>query len=470
MAKILIIDDEQIIRDRLKSLLELDKYNTFTAEDGIRGLVLFDKERPDVVLVDIKMPKMDGIEVLKRIKEKSTDSEVIVITGHGGVDTAIEALKEGAFGYIQKPVEFDELEIDIKKALERQEMKRSLDTYVNRLERMVKEWETTFNSVRDMISIHDDNFMIVKVNSAFAEKYKSKPADFVGKSCHEVLHHSDKPIQQCLYNRIKENKEPCVADFFEDSLGIYLEASVSPILNDKGEITGSVHVTKDITKRKKMEEEIMKSLREKEVLLREIHHRVKNNLQIISSLLDLQLNRTDDNKTREILIKSRNRVKSMSLIHEQLYGSENLSSIDFSEYIRSLTNDLLYSYKDDSLDISLVMDIDNIVFNIETAIPCGLIINELLSNALKHAFPNLNSGEIQITLHSLDDNWYKLLFSDNGVGLTVDVENPNRTSLGLRLVKSLSMQLDGEMKVDVNNGTTFSIEFKDQVDSDTSSL
>ncbi len=141
MARILIIDDDRIIRERLKKLLDLEDHRTSIAEDGRQGLDLFRRERPDIVLLDIKMPGMDGIEVLKKIKKgpkTQARAEVIIITGHGEVKTAIEALKEGAFEYIQKPIEFDELEIQIRKALEKQEMQRKID-------------EKGLSAVRDMI-------------------------------------------------------------------------------------------------------------------------------------------------------------------------------------------------------------------------------------------------------------------------------------------------------------------------------
>lgn len=134
MAKILVIDDEKIIRDRLKKLLELDGHDAFVAEDGANGLEVFRREKPDIIFVDIKMPGMDGIEVLKRIRENSSKTEVIIITGHGGVETAIQALQQGAFDYITKPIEYDELEIDINKALAKQELERKLAEHVKSLE------------------------------------------------------------------------------------------------------------------------------------------------------------------------------------------------------------------------------------------------------------------------------------------------------------------------------------------------
>ena len=139
MAKILVVDDDKTLRERLKRLLDLDDHEIFIAENGMRGLEVFDKEGPEIVILDIKMPGMDGIEVLWKIKERSDVTEVIIITGHGGVETAIEAMKGGAFGYIQKPIEYDELEIEIKKVLEKQEMKKKLDEHVLNLESAIKE-------------------------------------------------------------------------------------------------------------------------------------------------------------------------------------------------------------------------------------------------------------------------------------------------------------------------------------------
>ena len=139
MTKILVIDDDKDLRERLKRLLELNDYQTYTAENGEKGLEIFDKESPQIALVDIRMPGIDGIEVLKKIKQKSEETEIIIITGHGAIDSAIEAVREGAFSYIQKPIEYERLSLDIKSALEKQEMRRKLDEYVHNLEQVVEE-------------------------------------------------------------------------------------------------------------------------------------------------------------------------------------------------------------------------------------------------------------------------------------------------------------------------------------------
>jgi PAS domain S-box-containing protein len=215
----------------------------------------------------------------------------------------------------------------------------------------------------------------------------------------------------------------------------------------------------DITERRKADDEVKKSLIEKENLLKEIHHRVKNNMQIISSLLSLQTHYVDDDVVK-VLEGSQKRVKSMALVHEKLYHSKSLSKIDMADYIQSLASELFFSYLVKEGQIKLITEIENIEFNIETAIPCGLIINELVSNSLKHAFPNERKGKINISLKSKTDQ-YELIIMDDGIGLSNDFELENINSLGLQLVNSLIHQLDGEMEIDHDQGTKFIITFKE---------
>ena len=245
-------------------------------------------------------------------------------------------------------------------------------------------------------------------------------------------------------------------------------------------------ISRDITERKKAEEGVKASLKEKELLLREIHHRVKNNLQIISSLLSLQTSYTKDNETRNVLEESQNRVKSMAIAHEKLYNSENLVKIDFKDYVNDLTDSLFLTYKINENRIKLNKKIDNIFFDVNTLIPCGLILNELVTNSLKHAFPAIEShdltnekfsdpmtvcsegfselpnktNEIRIELHQ-SKNKFMLIVSDNGIGLPKNVDFKDTESLGLKLVTSLIKQLDGTIEIDKTEGTTFRIIFKE---------
>jgi len=215
----------------------------------------------------------------------------------------------------------------------------------------------------------------------------------------------------------------------------------------------------EVKERKKAEEKIKASLDEKELLLEEIHHRVKNNLQIVSSLLDLQAVRLKGKENVELFQESRNRVKSMSLIHEQLYQSEDLANINFDKYIQKLVVNLSRSYGISSDNILFKINVKDVFLSIDKAIPCGLIISELATNSLKHGFPDDKKGEINIDFHLDKNNNYSLIVRDNGVGIPEDFIFQTTKSLGLQLVNMLTQQLKGSIELDRTYGTTFKITF-----------
>jgi len=218
----------------------------------------------------------------------------------------------------------------------------------------------------------------------------------------------------------------------------------------------------EVVERQKAQHQAETSLKEKELLLREIHHRVKNNLQIVSSLLRLQSRRIDDAKTVEILNDSRSRISAMSLIHESLYKPSSLSSVSLREYVLELTFKLFDFYGVDADLIALVIDVEPITLNIDTATPCGLIINELVTNSLKYAFPAERSGAITITMKRTGESGYLLQVGDNGVGLPPVLDIRQTQSLGLQLVVNLvEKQLQGELEVRRDRGTTYVITFQE---------
>jgi PAS domain S-box-containing protein len=214
----------------------------------------------------------------------------------------------------------------------------------------------------------------------------------------------------------------------------------------------------DITERKHAEEQIRASLKEKEVLLKEIHHRVKNNLQIITSLLSLQAQELTDPTVLAMFAESQHRVRSMALVHEQLYHSENLARIDFAAYTRTLTMNLFHAYGV-SGRIGLQLNLADVWLSLDTAIPCGLLINELVSNALKHAFPDARAGEVLIGLDANSAGGWTLRVSDNGIGFPAHVDFREPSSLGLRLVNMLAYQLDGTLALECESGTMFVVTF-----------
>ena len=222
----------------------------------------------------------------------------------------------------------------------------------------------------------------------------------------------------------------------------------------------TVGAVADITERKSAEEKIEVSLKEKEMLLREVHHRVKNNMQVISSLLGLQSGYIEEKKYMEMFRDSQNRINSMSLIHEKLYRSTDFSKIEFNEYIRDLAIGLFQSHGVKSGTIELILNIENVSLGIDHAIPCGLIINELITNSLKYAFPEDRKGELKVSLRKFNENMVELAISDNGVGIPYDVDFRKTESLGLRLVTILAEdQLHGKIDLDRSRGTEFKIIF-----------
>lgn len=210
---------------------------------------------------------------------------------------------------------------------------------------------------------------------------------------------------------------------------------------------------------KETDKRIKDSLHEKKVLLREIHHRVKNNMQIISSLLNLQLNYVTEEKSANLLKESQGRIKSMAMVHEKLYQSPSLTKIDLKDYVEALVSNIFFSYGINTNNIKRVVDVENIEIGIDTAIPCGLIINEIVTNSVKHAFPN-KTGEVIVKINSYQDDIH-LIMSDNGIGVPKDLDYEKTDSLGLKLVKSLVDQIDGHMTIESNNGTTTKICFKE---------
>lgn len=242
------------------------------------------------------------------------------------------------------------------------------------------------------------------------------------------------------------------------------EVSLNQVdINDDAFLLASV---RDITDRKKYEEQLTASLKEKEVLLKEIHHRVKNNLQILSSLLKLQSRSTHDKHTQEMFEESQARVKTMALIHEELYSTSNLTKIEFASYVQNLANNLFRTYGGASKAIKLDIHVDDIQLDVDTAIPCGLIINELVSNSLKYAFPaerlaqqEHSENKIDIELRQQEDEHLMLKIRDNGVGLPADLDVGNTTTLGMQLVNTLTEQLSGKMEYHNHHGAEFAITF-----------
>ena len=241
----------------------------------------------------------------------------------------------------------------------------------------------------------------------------------------------------------------------------YMKIVGEPIIDHRGNVKGVQGTLQDITDIKLINDELLRSLGEKELMLKEIHHRVKNNLQVVSSLLRLQSETISDESAIGYLKMSEQRVRSMALIHQQLYRTKDLTRIDFRQYLEELCNYLFFANDVRRDEISLNLRVDEIYFAIDTALPCGLIVNELVTNSLKHAFRKAKKGEVTVSLAKEDGNKNILTVKDNGSGAAA-LDFENSTTLGMELVKTLTEQLEGTIKVSTNNGTEICITFFDQ--------
>lgn len=288
--------------------------------------------------------------------------------------------------------------------------------------------------------------------------------------CHEVSHNRSTPCNDtkhpCPIDEVCLSGKPVTVMHNHKSASghdHFVEIIASPLFDENGTMEGVIETCRDITERVRAEEQIRKSLEEKDILIKEIHHRVKNNLLVIESLLKLQSHSIKDEKDKELFTESENRVKAMSMIHERLYRSKNLVDMDFKEYINSLAVQLFHSYRIQSSGVSLQVEVEDISLDIDTIIPCGLIVNELVSNALKYAFPGEASGSITVNICKMEEGGvYKLSVKDNGKGLPDDFDIYNATTLGLQIVLSLSDQLDGKLEIVRDGGTSFELTFNER--------
>lgn len=364
-----------------------------------------------------------------------------------------------------------------------------------------KHWHQSFDIMTDMISLHDSDFTIVRANKAFLAAFKDTTTGILGRKCHGLLHCGELPHHDCPFLQTKQTNATTTREFFEPVLNGYYEFTTYPICSeqDGGKVVGVIHFIRDIKERKELEEhlvlyneqlqaaidertreitnannlltveiqtrkeaetKILSSLKDKEILLKEVHHRVKNNLQIISSLLSLQTDSLTADNYQSVFRDSLNSIRSMALIHEKLYQSSDMSQLGVLDYFQELTAELIQSFRQNQVRPVLKLDITVDHLPIDKMIPCALIVCELVSNCLKYAFPDKKEGEIIIAFHRLEDGKYLLVISDNGVGLPESFDFKTTRSLGVTLVYDLvRRKLRGSIAVDSSHGAEFKIIF-----------
>lgn len=350
----------------------------------------------------------------------------------------------------------------------------------------IKSYFEIFNTSSDIILILSEANIIIDVNKSAIEKFALQKEDIIGNTLSLLVHKKKNAVllksiekawkqgnARCdVLGIIKKDEEFPLELIFRK--GTYFGKTVL-IINGRdlteriqaeeerlrAEVAEATTKTleKEIVERKEAEAKLKETLAESEILLKEVHHRVKNNLQVISSILNLQSSYVKDTYTLNMLKECRDRIKSMSFIHESLYQSKNFSHVDFGDYLKSLCTNLLYSYSVTGR-VSLNFDIQKLFLSLDTSIPCGLIVNELVANALKYAFPNSKKGNIFISLKRKEDGINVLMIEDDGIGMPKNLNIEETESLGLQLVMTLVDQIDGKLTLEEGMGARFLIEFK----------
>jgi PAS domain S-box-containing protein len=331
-------------------------------------------------------------------------------------------------------------------------------TRIKLLELSLLESERKFRrlseNIHDLVCEIDDQGIFLYLNDSYLETLGYRPVELIGRFISELVHPDDQSAAlERFSNLTKEGARERTELRFrhKDGHWLWMETSSRVYLDGNGG-KRIVAVSRDVSERKISEEKKASALKEKEILLREIHHRVKNNFQIIMSLLNLQTRQIGDAKTLDPFLSSRDRIRSMALVHEKLYRSSDLASIDFTDYIRSIVGELFQTYSIPDRSVGLEMTLDSVFVEIDQAVPCGLIINEIVTNSLKYAFtPDTASPLISVVLR--DGPLVELCISDNGIGIPEG--KGESATLGLRLVRMLAQQIDAQLEMTVQGGTSW---------------
>ena len=474
--------------------LIIDDYRTWPGRAAV-----YEEEQPFRAVLSVPMVWQDQvtgvIDVLHDVAgQRFTQADLVLLAqfaNHAAIAVENTRLYEQAQGEIKERARAerelsqyrDQLEktveertaslIEVNEQLEREILER---VWVEEaLRQSEQEYRTLVDTIDDLVFTADAGGNILFANLATKRFTGCEIEQITGHNIVEYVHPDDVPGLTAEFDRVLNDRESAGAAggigqdveyrlVKQNGEVIWVATRNRLIRNAQGNIVGITGISRDITERQRAKEQVEDSLHEKEVLLQEIHHRVKNNLQIISSLLSLQAEHIKNQRALEVLEDSRDRVRSMALIHEKLYRSGNLARIDMADYVEDLATYLLESFQNSIPGtVKLSIQAEPIFLNIDRAVPCGLILNELISNSFKHAFPpawDRSDGrdkEIRIGLSQGEDHQITLTVADNGVGLPPDLDAFSTQSLGLQLVNVLVEQLDATLRMNSQGGAQFEI-------------
>jgi PAS domain S-box-containing protein len=464
-AKILYLEDNDLDVQLIKSYLDNAQiqYSLTHVNNRDEFINTLKDVAFDIILADYSLPTINGMEALAIVREMDKMIPFILISGTLGEEVAIESLKSGATDYVLKQ-NLKRFVAAFKRALEETKKQRKLKQTEESLAFEKYLMSTFMDNIPDAIFFKDSENRFLRINKAQAERMGLKNSyEAIGKSDFDYLDESDAKITREDEKEVmnsgtvltKENK----IKYKDKGKTDWRLSTKLPLCNSQGLIFGTFGISRDISELKQAEEKIKQDLLEKEILLKEIHHRVKNNLQVVSSLLHLQSQRFDDFQmglSFQVAIK---RIHSMALVHEKLYQSKDFSQINFSEYIKLLGRDLVQTYTLDNKKIQIEYNLKDTYLGIDSAIPCGLLVNELVSNALKHAFPGDREGKIYLSFLRLDDEAYQLIVRDDGIGIPENINFDTTGTLGMHLIDMLAKQIEGNVLLERKDGSIFTVNF-----------
>ena len=463
--KILFAEDMLSDFELATNELEINGINfSFIRVDNSREFInSLNEFKPDIVISDYSMPQFNGMEALRITKEYDVSMPFIILTGTLNEEIAVECMKAGATDYVIKE-HIGKLSFAVKEAL------RYRDIMLKKIkaESALIESESRYRSMFEnnhavMLLVNPNNDEIVDVNPSASRYYGFSREVLITKNISDISSTNKDESHKKLGTIITANNNHFFSKhILSDGTERDVEVFCSPI-SYMG--TKLMHcIIQDITERNKALEELQISLNEKKELIREIYHRTKNNMQVIISMFSLQSMFSGDEKFEKILIDMENRIKAMSLVHEKLYKSRDLSRLSLKEYLSELINNIITGYGIKKDQIAVIEDMEEMDVLIDTAIPCGLVVNELITNVVRHAFPENKKGNLIISLSRDIDDEIILIISDNGVGSNIKLDSINGLSMGLQIVKNIiEYQLKGAIELSADSGMKWNIKFKDNV-------
>lgn len=505
ISSVLVVDNDPGVCTFMEVLLEKEEMEVRTAEDGLQALSVLETFSPDLMFIDLVMPNISGDKLgqVLRSQTRFNDTYLIVLSAISS-EEEVDYLSWGFDACIAKGPfrKQGEVVLSVIKKLG-SEITRERPGGIFGVENLYKREIT-----RELLSTKRHFELILKnMSESIIETTQTGEIVFVNPAATTLLGTTEQEILSTDLDSLFDGQEsrrlvrdalrqarsegtsqPVVIDHHGKIVTLHVltvedDGSISVVIiaadvtethraqvalrnaHDELELrvrdrtaelaAANEALQKEIERRTDLEHRLRASLREKEVMLDEIHHRVKNNLQVISSLMGLNANRLHDPASRDVIADMRRRVHSLSLVHDRLYQSRDLSGLDAQDYFRRLVDGLVGSLMDEEVPVAVTINAEGVGLPVDVAVPCALITNEVITNSLKHGFAGRSSGEVVVAMTRNDDLSLTLVISDNGVGIaeTVDVHTP--TGLGLRIIKVLAKQLGATFRLSRTNGTQF---------------